>query len=230
MPERRDEPAQDIDGDAARVFECLCDGGIAIIHMDVAYAIMSGTEAALRRVYAAKGRSVDRTSGVVANLAAQEAIHRLSSEGRTIVRRVVVDHDLPMSVIAPYRADHPLMAAMTPFLTDMATKDETVNLLLNAGRLRERIAALSVAANHPLIASSANRSQQGTKYRVADIEPEVRAAADLIIDYGDSKYRQPGFALSSTQIDFRTMRVVREGVCFDSIAAVFHDEFGIALA
>ena len=35
----------DYDADAARVFECLQDGGIAIVHMDVAYAIMSGTEA-----------------------------------------------------------------------------------------------------------------------------------------------------------------------------------------
>ena len=49
----------DYDADAARVFECLQDGGIAIVHMDVAYAIMSGTEDALRRVYAAKARSYD---------------------------------------------------------------------------------------------------------------------------------------------------------------------------
>ena len=44
----------DYDADAGRVFDCLQAGGIAIVHMDVAYAIMSGTEDALRRVYAAK--------------------------------------------------------------------------------------------------------------------------------------------------------------------------------
>ena len=57
----------DYEADAARVFDCLKASGIAIVHMDVAYAIMSGTEDALRRVYAAKERSFDRPSGIVAN-------------------------------------------------------------------------------------------------------------------------------------------------------------------
>ncbi len=219
----------DIAGDASRVFDCLRDGGVAIIYMDVAYAIMSGTEDALRRVYEAKGRSPDVASGVVANLATHDAIQQLDDAARRIVRRVVEAHDLPMSVIAPYDATHPLMAALTPYLTSMGTVDGTVNFLLNSGPLRDRIADLSLAASHPLIASSANRSKQGTKYRVEDIEPEVLAAADLVIDYGPSKYLQTGFALSSTQIDFRDMSVVRRGVCFDAIAAVFRDEFGIAL-
>ena len=34
----------DYDADAERVFDRLQAGGIAIVHMDVAYAIMSGTE------------------------------------------------------------------------------------------------------------------------------------------------------------------------------------------
>ena len=44
-----------------------------------------------------------------------------------------------------------------------------------------RIAELSLEANFPLMASSANRSQQGTKYRAEDIEPEVRAVADVLM-------------------------------------------------
>ena len=53
--------------------------------------------------------------------------------------------------------------------------------------------------------------------------------ADVIIDYGPSKYLQEGYAYSSTQIDFRTYTVVRKGVCYDRIAAIFMDEFGIEL-
>lgn len=219
-----------IDRDAARVFDCLKNDGIAIIYMDVAYAIVSGTEAALHRVYKAKGRSMDRRSGVVGNLDFHDAIHVLPDAKRAIVRRIVRDADLPMSVIAPFRADHPLMAALSPFLLRMATKNDTVNFLLNAGTLRDRLAALSLAESYPLIASSANLSLRGTKYRVEDIEPEVRAAADIIIDYGPATYLQTGYAYASTQIDFRDMTLVRKGVCFDAIAGILNDEFGIDLA
>ncbi len=219
----------DYDADAARVFDCLKDGGIAIVHMDVAYAIMSGTEEALRRVYAAKQRSFGRPSGVVANLRTHDEIQILSPEAKRIVRAVTGDHDLPLSVIAPYREDHPLMQRITPFLRGMCTKDGTVNFLLNSSPLRDRIAELSLDAGLPLMASSANRSQQGTKYRAEDIEPEVRAVADVIVDYGPAKYLQEGYAYSSTQIDFRSMTLVREGVCFAEIARILHDQFGIEL-
>jgi len=219
----------DYDADAAQVFECLRDGGIAIVHMDVAYAIMSGTEEALRRVYGAKARSYDRPSGVVANHRTHREIQIVSEQASRIIEAVTKRHNLPLSVIAPYRDDHPLMRRISPFLMGMSTKDDTVNFLLNASPLRDRIAELSLQANFPLMASSANRSQKGTKYRAEDIEPEVRAAADVIIDYGPSKYLQEGYAYSSTQIDFRTYDVVRKGVCYDRIAAIFQDEFAIAL-
>jgi tRNA A37 threonylcarbamoyladenosine synthetase subunit TsaC/SUA5/YrdC len=227
------DPTRDYESDALRVFECLQNGGIAIVYMDVAYAIMSGTEDALRRVYAAKKRSLDKASGVVANLQTHDEVQILDDEKRHIVRTIVEKHDLPLSVIAPYKQDHPLMQPLTPFLTGIATKDHTVNFLLNSGMLRDHISALSLKHHFPLIASSANLSHHGTKYRAEDIEPEVRAAADIIIDYGPALYRDAGLSgehnLSSTQIDFRTMRLVRKGICYEPICMVLKDEFGISL-
>jgi tRNA A37 threonylcarbamoyladenosine synthetase subunit TsaC/SUA5/YrdC len=229
----KQDPTRDYKGDAQRVFDCLRGGGIGIVYMDVAYAIMSGTEEALRRVHKAKNRSLDKASGVVANLRTHDEAQILTDDAKKIVRTIVEKYDLPLSVIAPFKKDHPLMKRLSPFLMSMATKDDTVNFLLNSGPLRDHISELSLAHNIPLIASSANLSQHGTKYRAEDIEPEIRAAADIIIDYGPSTYMENGLAddynLSSTQIDFRTMRLVRKGICFDPICAVLNDEFGITL-
>jgi tRNA A37 threonylcarbamoyladenosine synthetase subunit TsaC/SUA5/YrdC len=197
--------------------------------MDVAYAIMSGTEDALRRVYAAKKRSFDRPSGVVANQNIHSEIQIVDETASKIIHSITEMYNLPLSIIAPYRVDHPRMQQITPFLRDMSTKAGTVNFLLNASPLRDQIADLSLKANFPLMASSANRSQQGTKYRVEDIEPEVRAVADVIIDYGPSKYLQEGYAYSSTQIDFRDMTLVREGVCFAKIESILREEFNVTL-
>ena len=77
---------------------------------------------------------------------------------RRVIDAVTKTHDLPLSVIAPFREEHSLMRKITPFLMGMSTKAGTVNFLLNASPLRDRIAELSLEANFPLMASSANRS------------------------------------------------------------------------
>lgn len=214
--------------DAQRVFESVAAGGVAIVPYDVSYAILCASDDALRRVYAAKARSMDRASGVTGSFAIHDAVHDLPPEKRRMARAVAVDHDLPLSVIAPYRADHPFMRRLSPFMLQMATRDGTVNFLLNAGRLRDFVAELSWQHQLPILGSSANASLKGTKYLATDIEPEVLACADIVIDYGPSRHRQDR-SLSSTQIDFRTMKVVRYGICFDEIAQVLREEFGVEL-
>ena len=58
--------------DAKRVYKILKEGGIAIVYMRNAYAIMSGTDNALQKVYTAKRRSLNRPSGLVANARTHE--------------------------------------------------------------------------------------------------------------------------------------------------------------
>jgi tRNA A37 threonylcarbamoyladenosine synthetase subunit TsaC/SUA5/YrdC len=222
------ENEQDVARDAERVFEVVAGGGVAVIYLDVAYAVIARSEAAVRRIYAAKGRSFSRPTGIVGCLALHDELHIMDSRRRGVVRAVTVEHRLPLSVIAPFRRDHPFLAGMEPFVLDNANKDGTLNLLLNAGRLRDRIAQISYERMTPLVGSSANVSLAGSKYRVEDIEPALLRIADIVIDYGQSKYHNPE-GRSSTMIDFRDFSIVRRGVCFDEIAAVMRERFGIEL-
>ena len=144
---------------------------------------------------------------------------------------------MPISIIAPYKKKHSMILKFSAFSKRLATKNNTVNLLLNSGPLREHIADMSLNDNFPLIASSANLSQKGTKYTVGDIEDRVKKCADIIINYGPCEFYKEGktidydgLSLSSTQIDFRDMSVVRKGVCFKEIYNIFKDEFNINLA
>ena len=145
-----------------------------------------------------------------------------------MVRRITRDHDLPLAVIAPYRKDHPLLAGLDPFVHQHAVKGDTLNILLNAGELRNALANIAVANGVICVGSSANVSLTGTKFRLEDVEPELRAIADVEIDYGLCAYHNPQ-GLSSTMIDFSTMRVQRAGVCYERIAAILKDEFGVVL-
>ena len=77
-------------------------------------------------------------------------------------------------------------------------------------------------------------SQRGIKYTNNDIEPEVRSAANIIINYGPASYMDRGieaeYARSSTQINFQNMRIVRRGICFGQIDKILREDFGISLS
>ena len=122
-------PGQNIPADARRVFECVRDGGVAIIHLDIAYAILARSAEAVRRIYAAKRRSSDKPTGFLGNHALHEALHILDDRAREMVRRITQHHDLPLAVIAPYRKEHPLLANLDPFVHQHAVKGDTLNIL-----------------------------------------------------------------------------------------------------
>ena len=103
----------------------------------------------------------------------------------------------------------------------------TLVMLLNAGRFHAALTALSAEASFPLFGSSANRSLGGTKFTVADIESEIVAIADVIVDHGLQKYHT--YAASSTLINVETLEIVRAGSCYESIRYVIERHFGIIL-
>lgn len=221
-------PGRDVEADARRVYDCVVDGGIAIIHLDVAYAVLAHTADAVRRFYEAKRRSYNKPTGILGNHRLHEELHLLSDQQREMVRTITRDYDLPLAVIAPFRKNHPLIARMDPFVATQAVKGDTLNILLNAGTLRTAIADLAIGNGKLFVGTSANTSLAGSRYRLDDIEPDVRSIADLEIDYGPSKYANP-LGLSSTMIDFSTYRVQRAGVCFEEISNVMERRFGITL-
>ena len=103
-----------------------------------------------------------------------------------------------------------------------------MDMVVSGGPFVTRLAELSLERGVAVFGSSANRSLEGSKYRVQDIEPEVRAAASLALDYGVSRYASP-LGLSSTIIDFRDFSVVRLGHQFAVLEAAFRRRFGIML-
>jgi tRNA A37 threonylcarbamoyladenosine synthetase subunit TsaC/SUA5/YrdC len=222
-------PAARSAADAVRVFEMLQAGGIAIVPLDVAYAIIGMKTKAIAGIFEAKQRSFDKPSGMFGNLSLSGELHILPAAKREIARVLVETHNLPFSIVANYRQDHPLMRAVEPFVLEHSTKGGTLDMLINAGALHNEIARLSAERRLPIFGSSVNRSLTGSKYRLQDIESSVRAVAALAIDHGTSKYANPE-GRSSTIIDFRGFSVLRRGVCFDQIRGIFEQDFGITLA
>jgi hypothetical protein len=164
---------------------------------------------------------------MVGNADIQRELHILSPRGRDIVAAITEDYDLPLGCIAPCRIDHPLLRALTPEALAASTRDDTLVILMNAGKFHAALTRLSFAENHPLVGSSANVSLSGTKFTVEAIEPEIEAIADVVVDHGLQKYHT--YAASSTLLNAETLEVVRAGSCYENIRYVIERHFGVAL-
>ena len=220
-------PRLDISGDAARAFDVLAAGGTAILPMDVGYSLIGGSEAALARIFATKGRTPDKLNAMLGDDILHREIHRVDTRGAEIAATITQDYDLPLGAVATADMDHPMLQALTPAAREGSTRGDTVLMLLNAGAFHAEICRLSREATHPLFGSSANRSLQGTKFRVDDIEPEIAAIADVIIDHGLRKYHL--YRASSTILDLNTLQVIRVGACYELIADILLRHFDVEL-
>ncbi len=214
--------------DASDVFEVITQGGIAIVPLDVAYAIIGYTEKAIKNIFSAKKRSLDKPSGMFASMNHSLALHRLGKREREIQYSLIDEHNLPFSVVAPFDASHPLLQDVSPYVIETSSKAGTIDMLLNAGRFHNALANRSFRHEKPAFGSSANISLTGSKFKVSDIEPELLEIADIIIDHGTSKYANPE-GVSSTIIDFRDFTVIRYGCCYSRLEEILRDQFSVEL-
>lgn len=218
---QRIDPQQD----ACRVFLVLQAGGIAIIPASVGYGIVAIDPDALRRIFIAKRRQPHKRHAMIGSYSLHREIHRLPAREQGVVKTLAVDLDLPIGVVAPYDPEHPIIQRLPAQTLAQSTLDGTLAMLVNGGPLQENLSQLAANARLPLL-GSANLTGTGTKTVVEEIEPEVREAADIVIDYGRVKFHPRP---SSTMIDFQNLRLLRYGACYDVVQDVFWRFYNIAL-
>ncbi len=214
--------------DAEAVYDVIIEGGIAIVPLDVAYAIVGHKSSAIKKIFSIKKRSFDKPSGMFACMDHSLKIHQMGDIEREIQRSLFNEYDLPFSVVAPFDATSPELAGVDPYVVSTSSKAGTLDMLLNAGLFHNIFSQLCYDRGRPAFGSSANLSLMGSKFRVVDIEPELVDVADIVIDHGTSKYANPE-GVSSSIIDFRDFTVVRYGCCFDRIEEIFKERFSIQL-
>ena len=140
---------------------------------------------------------------------------------------MTVDYDLPLGAVAPYDPAHPMLQHVPPGLLETSTANGTIAMLLNAGPLFRELCRLSREAVHPIFGSSANLTGTGPKFRVDDIQPPIRAIADVTVDYGIRRYHT--YNRSATILRFPELEVIRIGSCYELLADVLRRHFKVDL-
>jgi L-threonylcarbamoyladenylate synthase len=173
--------------DASRLEACLASGGLAVFPSDTVYGVCCDpdNEAAVRRMYALKGRSLRRASAVMffSLPAALAALEQLTESERLVLEGLLPG---PVTLLLANRAQ--LFAA--------ACREDPATLGLRVPGLPEHLAALG-GVQRPALQSSANLSGQPDARTLAQVPRSLLDGADLVLDGGEL----PGVA--STVIDMR---------------------------
>jgi tRNA A37 threonylcarbamoyladenosine synthetase subunit TsaC/SUA5/YrdC len=215
----------DISADARRLVDTVEQGGVVVFQVDVGYAIVGNREPAIERIFAAKARSFDKPCGMFSSWQMFLDLGLVEQRERDIVDTVIHRYGLPLSVVVPYRVDHPFFGCLTARTRTLSSRAGTIDMLLNAGALHDAVATLSYARGTPVLGSSANASLTGSKYKLSDVEEPVRRAADLVLDYGATKFSHPD-GMGSSIIELPSCRPLRKGIKFDEICDIIAEHFG----
>ena len=164
---------------------CVSVGGVALFPADTVYGLATDPDSSegVRRLYALKGRLPDRPAAVMF-FGLEQALEALAGLGPATA--AAVERLLPGAVTLVL----PNPARRFP----LACGPEPERLGLRVPALTGALAPLTAAAR-PVLQSSANRSGAADVRRIADVEQEIRAGVDLILDGGEL----PGTA--STVVD-----------------------------
>lgn len=227
--DRKSPPPPDVvRADAQHAFRVMKAGGVAVLPLDVSYAIFGHTARAVERVYALKKRPSTKPNGVLGNWDIFSEVLETTQRDRDLVACITQDHDLPLSVVAPFRADHDWLQTTEYGALRRSTKQGTMDLLLNAGVIQQELARLSFESCTPLFGSSANVSLSGSKFEMQDVEAEVQAGCDLVLGYGPSRYANR-WLIGSTIIELPTWKVLRFGGLYEEQARIVKKQFGVEL-
>jgi len=217
-----------IRADARHAFRIIKAGGVAVLPLDVSYAIFGHTARAVERIYELKNRTASKPNGVIGDWTIFTDVMVTSERDRALVKCITQEHDLPLSVVAPYRRDHEWLQTAELGAVRRSTKGETMDLLMNAGELHNELARLSWESATPLFGSSANKSLAGSKFEVEDVEEELKAGCDLVLGYGRSKYANK-YLVGSTILELPSWKVLRFGGCYESQAEFIKRHFRVEL-
>lgn len=197
--------------DAAEAFATLQAGGVIIAPTDVGYGMMSASVEGIERMFVTKERKSGHTMGIIGTYALHTKLHDLPAEKYNVTQTLAEELGITIAVVATVKdSTRDLLPPQGNLM-----KNDTLGIAICEGPFQRELGRLNDENHQLMVGSSANLTGQGQKFAVADIEPEIIAAADLVIDYGRQKgsvYRRAG-----TVLDLDNERVLRIGANYEVI-------------
>jgi tRNA A37 threonylcarbamoyladenosine synthetase subunit TsaC/SUA5/YrdC len=202
--------AASIAADAAKVYQVIRAGGVAVIPTDVSYGMIATSDTGVRRIYELKGRPLSKACITVTTEAIYDDV-ALPLDAATRAWLDDIRVRTPIAIVSPLDPSSRLLANLGDYSRSQATQNGTVATFFSAGALVERVAELAFADDTLVIGSSANTSGTGNNCSFAEIPASIRDGVDIALDRGHVRYANTE-RLSTTILDVTTGVFVRQGV------------------
>ena len=182
--------------------EVIAAGGVVVFPADTVYGLACdpGSEAAVGRLYALKGRAPGKPAAVMFPDVGQALLPELSARTRALMERLL------------------------PGAVTLLVPSDRFPLAGGEGTLGVRVPAIPPLGSAPVLQSSANVAGGPDARRLDDVPEAIRAGADLVIDGGEL----PG--TPSTVVDLRRyehggeLDIVRVGAVPEAVVrSLAHD-------
>lgn len=191
-------PAGVTDASLGRAADAVRDGDLVVYPTETVYGLAGDalSTAAVERVFDAKRRDrADPVSLAVPSLEAAAAVTRLTDSERDFAREFLPG---PVTLVVERGPDVPDALTGGRDRVGVRIPDHEVALAL-----LERV--------HPITSTSANVSGRGSVRTVADLDDEIREAAAVVLDGGET----PGGG--STVVDVSAGEIHRRGALADAV-------------
>lgn len=207
----------DIDLDAARMYETLLHGGLALARTQTGYGLVALRPEAVRRIYELKGRPAEKPCVTVGSMPVLDDV-AMEIDPATRGWLAQASATWPMAVVARINPASRLLSSFDPYLFGQCTKAGTIATFYGVGDLIARAAELARAQGQLIVGSSANLAGTGNNYSLDEVPECMRAAADVVFDYGRAPYSSSD-KLASTILDLTSDIFLRRGMCFAEVEA-----------
>jgi len=201
--------------DAHHVYRVLCDGGVALIPLDVGYTLLARHEVAIRRIaQLPQGRAATFLT-VVDDTIFDELVAPIEPPTRRWIEETTAI--TPLAIVARLDPYARLLAGQGPYARAQIAQQGTITTLHGAGALGQAIAARAQADGALIIAVPAAVGGAGASFALAEVPAVMRAEADVILDRGRSWYAN-ALGLGVTVLDLATGTFPHFGINHAQIA------------
>ncbi|MFH1521351.1 MAG: Sua5/YciO/YrdC/YwlC family protein [archaeon] len=170
--------------EAARAYETIKTGGLAIVPTRIGYILAGNTEQAMRKKFELKHRPISKPAVVITDYSNLFRITDIPFEYHSIVSAVQEQNLLCGFILHRRESEFSMIDDYTNKVSKL--EDDTSCFAINHGHYSEYLVARATADRTLISASSANRCGVGNKGRFKNIGNDIINGADFAIE--DDEY------------------------------------------
>lgn len=198
------------DREVSESLDAFQRGDLCLLKGDIGYGLLGNSEAAIRKMYAAKGRPYSNPCIVIGNPGILREVARFPEPqierwiAQTAVRTT-------LAVVLPVNPASRLLATLPAWVHGQVVTNGTIAAFLNVGPFLEEVIERARRQQMLIVGSSANPSSQGNIYDFAELPQQIVAAADFRVDHGRCLHANPE-RKATTIVNFTNWSIKRRGV------------------